>query len=685
MSLFLLDDVLKIIYNSENEIKLINIDDISRNSKSISDEILHVRLGQNGNKPYNGPIIIYGFDSLEYFIRYEKNQNPLLLVSPGVFYFKIPCDISIIYSTLEKAKNFAIPPEQFHELLKEYLIDNRAKRVESVWAHKLGNFFGSEKLLYGAYLGGAIKNWDYFCSSLEVIRNDQKKYLSDLTNDQEFSIYHFSEAMKFSPIAEDRPLNAPLSGKILYIDDHAHLGWANAITIALGGPILSSENELKDNILFEKKINIDQSIEVWSFYPQITENLFLEQINKFIKCENLDYFDAIILDLRLQSINDEKEKNLDEISGNKLLKSIREVNPLIPVLMLTASRKARNMQRLFDHGADGYFIKEITEENRSNGGKEEIVKYYNEFREIMEWVLSKSYLGAAWPVIKDIETTITDEEGIYLRKSVALLKKRPFVFEKDVLLFSVLDEAILNLNMINENRVKNDKESLDAGYLIKALRNFAAHPKGDHIEEDDAKICLYLLFRIVSNSNIFTSFVKKAFGDIEIIDIQKILTESYARLAHVINDNFIKTVFILPDNLFPDAKENLGEELNAIGKIYYHYLLFLCRLMHNNYFRFRNKTSKLFFDSDYMLISYIYHKIEKLKSVEIPGNYVLKLHRKGNSWEGYIEYEMDSIFIKYNMLDDNLKNDLRNESSQKTTKKVTLHLSMNGPIITKSK
>lgn len=681
MGLSLLDDVLKSIYSSEIDIKLINSDDIRRHSHNIGDEILHIRLGQDGNKPYNGSIIVYGFDSFDNLIRREKHQNHLLLVSPGVYYLKIPCDINIVQTTLDKANKFAISPEQLHESLKGHLVDNRARRVESVWAHKLGNFFGSEKLLYGAYLAGAIEKWHYFCSSLEVIRNDQKKYLHDLTSDQEFSIYYFAESMNFSPVTEDRPILPPLSGKILYIDDHAHLGWANAITIALGGPILSTENQHRDNIWFEKKVNMNQSIEVWSFYPQKTETLFLDQINKFIKYENLNYFDAIILDLRLQSVNDEKEMNVDEISGNKVLKSIRKVNPLIPVLMLTASRKARNMQRIFNLGADGYFIKETTEENRSSDGTEEVIKYYKEFREIMEWTLSKSYLSAAWPVIKDIEETITDEERTYLRKSIALLKKRPFEFEKDVLLFSVIDEAILNLNMIKEMRQKTIKNSLDAGYLIGALRNFAAHSEIDNVTENDAKICLYLLFRILTNNNnLLEPFVRKVFGDIRILSLEYVLNETYSRIAKAIAESYIDQIFKHEREFIPNKDEyNTYQYIKEKREIRYHYLLFLCRLMHD----YNNKISKNILKSDEMIISYVYNKIASFEADEVPEYYFGKL--KGTQTNGfrniYIEVLDKHIRIAWKGLDKSWQDKLKKKNEIQI--KFAFKLDLNGPTIDK--
>lgn len=83
----------------------------------------------------------------------------------------------------------------------------------------------------------------------------------------------------------------------------------------------------------------------------------ISQIRKKIDC--LLPFTTIFLDLRLQS-TDELVLHPQELSGIKLLQSIKRLFPYLPVVVLTASEKAISSEVARAAGADGYWVKGIS-------------------------------------------------------------------------------------------------------------------------------------------------------------------------------------------------------------------------------------------------------------------------------------------------------------------------------------
>lgn len=72
-------------------------------------------------------------------------------------------------------------------------------------------------------------------------------------------------------------------------------------------------------------------------------------------------YDLIFLDLRLAGTEEDKENLAESFSGMKVLRSIKEINPGIQVIMLTATNKSWNLKALLDAGANGYYMKEAPE------------------------------------------------------------------------------------------------------------------------------------------------------------------------------------------------------------------------------------------------------------------------------------------------------------------------------------
>jgi DNA-binding NarL/FixJ family response regulator len=162
---------------------------------------------------------------------------------------------------------------------------------------------------------------------------------------------------------------------ILFIDDNFDKGWSECL-----------EKLFIKNIIKKGNVVINSSTK-----------LEISHL-KNITC---DTYNLIILDYYLQ----------DGEIGIRLLKKIKENNPVIPVIMFTASNKAWNMDELYEAGADGYYVKEHPE---TANDPEFSVKNFQNFHKTVENCLKKgTLLRKYWKKINEIEnsTFIKNKSG----------------------------------------------------------------------------------------------------------------------------------------------------------------------------------------------------------------------------------------------------------------------------------
>jgi CheY-like chemotaxis protein len=172
----------------------------------------------------------------------------------------------------------------------------------------------------------------------------------------------------------------------LLIDDNYDLGWH-----FLFDEILRRTEAKLTVATFEevKRVSVENENEITTrLLRHISENNF--------KC--------ILLDLRLTESDNNPDKSnvlINSYTGGRLLKAIKEAFPYLPVIMVTASNKAWNMQQLIDAGADGYFIKEDPE-NIPNPEVSRI-NYRNFISLIKDCKTKHNRLAPYWKLIKKIE------------------------------------------------------------------------------------------------------------------------------------------------------------------------------------------------------------------------------------------------------------------------------------------
>ena len=173
---------------------------------------------------------------------------------------------------------------------------------------------------------------DYGIKNIIDIQNNNLyfKYLKTI-----FPISHLDKLD-----SENLKINFEGQTNILYIDDEADKGW----------------REIFETIFLDKNKNIDFSC-LDNELNEKTKDEICDLALQTIKDDNID---LVILDFRLHK-DDFENNTIEEVTGYKILKKIKEYNKGIQVIIFSATNKIWNLQALQAIGADGFIIKESPE------------------------------------------------------------------------------------------------------------------------------------------------------------------------------------------------------------------------------------------------------------------------------------------------------------------------------------
>ncbi|CAA6802558.1 MAG: Unknown protein [uncultured Sulfurovum sp.] len=166
------------------------------------------------------------------------------------------------------------------------------------------------------------------------------------------------------------------SGKILYIDDEWAKGWSD---------------------VFEQYFSKNKNIEFETFEYDFKENNKFTMISS-IKNRCLAYNpDVVILDLRLTQ-SDHESIDVNNLTGIKITEIIKEINPAIQIIMLTATGKSTILENLYQHGILGY----IKKEHPADIGMS-TKESFDKLKTLVDKGLDKKYLKEVWEIQQSIK------------------------------------------------------------------------------------------------------------------------------------------------------------------------------------------------------------------------------------------------------------------------------------------
>ena len=169
---------------------------------------------------------------------------------------------------------------------------------------------------------------------------------------------------------------------ILYVDDEADEGWYKLLF-----HILCEENDIHHFNYIGRDMKSKTQAEI------------VDSVMRKIKdCD----VNLVILDLRLHP-TDFDSTMIENITGYKILKAIKNYNRGIQVLMFSATNKIWNLQALQKEECDGFIMKEAPNNSvDSHFTEESIMSFINSIDSCSERVFRKKI----WPRIQDLITKV---------------------------------------------------------------------------------------------------------------------------------------------------------------------------------------------------------------------------------------------------------------------------------------
>ena len=164
------------------------------------------------------------------------------------------------------------------------------------------------------------------------------------------------------------------------VDDNATSGWSETLKHILRSKIVNPGKSV--------------SLDVITLFDDALK--YADYIN----------YDVVFLDLRLLKEEDKSNQinSIDDFTGTKVLKVIKEINPGIQIIIFTASNKVWNIEKLLELGANGYYIKESPEYILSTSFSKD---NYDEFIKTIQTCLLRKPLKQIYTLSQNIKSIIT--------------------------------------------------------------------------------------------------------------------------------------------------------------------------------------------------------------------------------------------------------------------------------------
>lgn len=342
---------------SEREVEQIVIE-IGKNIKLSLLIAYHLRLCINElKKSVLAPILFVSNYSLNTII----SEVPLfsqIIGTKGVYFSEI--NVKIIEKELENIQEIT-PLEYINNFLKVINI----QQDEKVGRHSIAN-------IWGAYVMSKASGLNVFNDNLSFKKDLYFKFVNAFNQIETLKPSSLKILGNIS-LGKSKKINA-IGKKIILIDDEAHKGWGEVLK-----KIFITEKE-DDFVIISEKVKDFESL------SEESKNILDTKI-----------FDLYLIDLRLNGLDEESTIKVQDFSGLKILKKIKELNQGYQVISFTASNKAWNFKALLDAGADGYYMKESPEYGFTSAISEQ---NYFDFKEKVEKCFSNSYLKNIYSELK---------------------------------------------------------------------------------------------------------------------------------------------------------------------------------------------------------------------------------------------------------------------------------------------
>lgn len=395
----------------------------------------HIRCTPGVNREKN--IFLYSFTGIE---DYFSNECFNILKTKGVFLIDYNVDSILQSSKNEKSylSTERIPNEVFKLKLDIPLNYEDSHSLANEWAiYRWANTINA--------------------SNKEIINIESK-----LENDLYFKYLKTIYPINTSDIITEDELQLKYEGEptILYIDDEANKGWS----------------EIFEKIMFEANdidfLHLDDEFNEKSKKEII--DISMDKIKD--KDENVD---VVILDFRLHK-SDFDQTSIEDITGYKLLKEIKEYNKGIQVIIFSATSKIWNLQALQEAGADGFIMKESPENHvNSNFTKQTIENIILKLNECLSMVFLKDVCINIENIKTHILSISNTTGNLGLNEGLVRMKFKNEIFIQLDIIYDCLKRSSQNIStFINDENSYLNLSFISIFKILELINDFYTNERG---------------------------------------------------------------------------------------------------------------------------------------------------------------------------------------------------------------
>lgn len=398
----------------------------------------HIRLSLSLSINHDVPIVLIGEESVT-FIGLTTDLSQILFTN-GIYLIK------------ESKEDFVTIRNNFN---KGYInsLNDRLTFINKIFIKPPANYLSNHSIdnEYG------ILNW------AKTLNINSDPTITQLTRNIEQILYYkylnYKDTItKKKSIKNPYNTNVTLSKKVLYIDDEWDKGWCIILK-----KIFKNSNHFKS---LETTYKTKKQEEV---------------INNFTCLFTTFDPDIVILDLRLVDDDFSEETPIPELTGIKILKHIKAINPGIQVVIFSATNKIWNLIELQNENVDGFLLKVPP----SNLTYEELIKKFTKtINDLQEETFKKELINKFHEIERKLKEQQEDSSGItsYDTLLAELLKKN-------------------QINIVNVANIKlNTLSTLDIAFLV--IFNFLETFKNYYYENKPKVGDQSIDFKVYSNQSL---------------------------------------------------------------------------------------------------------------------------------------------------------------------------------------
>jgi CheY-like chemotaxis protein len=202
------------------------------------------------------------------------------------------------------------------------------------------------------------------------------------------------------------PKELKSKGKILFIDDESQKGW---------GDIL-------------KKVYEPSSVEFEALEYEFKDSNKFKLINDLTNHVKDKSPDLVVLDLRFTQSDHEQKDEIEQYTGIQISKKIKEINPGIQTIIMSATSQSLILQKLYDTGIVGYVKKEHPHDTMIKTSESIDI-----LLDLTQKALSRKYLKEVWEIQEEVLEleVFKDKEFYQIRSEIEFI-------------FTLLDSDIAN-------------------------------------------------------------------------------------------------------------------------------------------------------------------------------------------------------------------------------------------------